>query len=271
MVDFILISMKYFAVVTLLLASATFAFGVSIEEIARLSQLNTSDDLIIEIIQKSGMDRPATSKDVILLKEKGVSERVIQHVLKASRTAQKESQRAELQTLPENMRAFYTTDKDGKRIRVVTNLDEKGRRMGGPVPKAPKYEPPPPTRSDRDDYDASREIRVIVEQRPEERPMEEEYPFDDRYGRPIPMDLFEYGYGGFYPYYPGTPFFSPFVFPHSKGKCHRCKNQLFPGTPGQTLWRTDAGYGRRSVVRAPRTHRPNKPHSHSRGMRPGPR
>jgi hypothetical protein len=202
----------------LLLLVASFAYAaVSLDDIVKLSKLKTSDEVILKLVQKEGLNKPVTSKDVVFLKQQGVSDRVIQYLVKLSDTeAQKlPPQQGKSVYIDENMRAYYTTTKSGKRIRVVTNLDESGKRMGGELPPDP--EPPqeqPMARYER----PPQEIRVVVEDpRREEDYAEPEYPeyVDDRYvmpGYPLYSPYFSTPY---YPYYPkqhhnkGHRFFDP--------------------------------------------------------------
>jgi hypothetical protein len=110
-----------------------------------LGQLNTADDLILEIIYEEGVDRPIDAKDVIYLKEHGLSEKIISYLWKQS-FQDKEflpPQEGESTIVGENLRSYPSTDKFGKKTMVLTNLDEEGRRMGPPPPPAPErgYEP----------------------------------------------------------------------------------------------------------------------------------
>jgi hypothetical protein len=212
----------------LLLASFCFA-SVSMDEIIKLSELKTSDDVILQLIQKEGLDKPVTSNDVVYLKQHGVSDRVVKYMMKLNgkeATVQLPPQEGEATQLSENMRSYYTTGKNGKKIRVVTNLDKTGKRMGGEV--LPEPEPAP-----REQQKAPQEVRVIVENeprqyddyaRPEPQYPEEEY-VDDKY---LPPSAFPPDYLQYYPSY------APYYYPYQNYRPHR--NQF---DPNQANWRYD--------------------------------
>ena len=63
---------------------STFAQAVSVEQIVKLAELQTKDELILQMVEREGLDRPLTTDDVIMLREKGASERVIDYLLKLS-------------------------------------------------------------------------------------------------------------------------------------------------------------------------------------------
>jgi len=217
--------MKYVLPGLLLIFLTTSCFAISVEQIAKLSKQKTSDELVIQLIQKEGLDKPVTSKDVLYLKEKGVSEKVIQYLVKLS-TPEKHKmmpQQGDSEWISDNMRAYYTTTKDGKRVKVVTNRDQNGKRLGGELP--PQPEPKPEERFAQYAYDIPREVHVVVEQEPQEREEPEPYPQEEYVNNGIPL----YG-GGYYPSY-----YSPFVpycpprFPH-RNNFHSFPNQNGPGT-----------------------------------------
>lgn len=219
------------ACLVLLFVSIAYA-AVSLEDIVQLSKSKTRDDVILQLIQKEGLTKPVTSKDIVYLKQKGVSDRVIQYLMKLS--ADKESPVAE-----KNLRSYYTTNKNGKRIRVVTNLDENGKRMGGPVPPDPA-----PQREDQAVYQPPsappQEIRVVVENGSERRdPYEEEYPeyVDDRYTMPPFPSYYPYS-SPYYPYYPLIP------------RQHHHKGKHFPKDPNQPNWNFD--YSKNRPIVEPR-------------------
>jgi hypothetical protein len=190
--------MKSFLTIILLLF-ASFAFAaVSLDEIVKLSKLKTSDDVIIHLIQKEGLNRPVTSKEVIYLKEQGVSDRVVQYLVKVSDTKTQSSEYVD-----KDLRAYYTTTKDGKRVRVITNIDEQGKRMGGEIPPQPEPEPEPQKQAS---YERSpQEIRVVVEDSRYERETAYEEPpeyVDDKYVMPPYPQYDSYYYSSPYiPYY----------------------------------------------------------------------
>jgi len=136
--------MKYFVLLCFLLAPLT-GICISVEEVGRLAELQAAEDFILQIIQTEEIDRPLTAKDVIYLKERGLSEKVIDYLWKQS-FQEKEflpPQEGESTMIDESLRSYNSTDKSGNKILVLTNLDENGRRMGPPPPPKPELEPQP--------------------------------------------------------------------------------------------------------------------------------
>jgi hypothetical protein len=180
---------------------STFAQAVTVEQIAKLAELQTKDELILQMVQREGLDRPLTTDDVIMLREKGVSEGVIDYLLKLSNTtsAIPQKQEGESVWIDKNIRAYHARDKKGKPILVVTNLDEKGKRMGPPPPPTPEVlyvpeEQPKPVQ----------EVHVTVtHEQPEAPPYDEEYQEEPQ--SPYYDSYYPAGYypGGYYPYDPG--------------------------------------------------------------------
>jgi hypothetical protein len=194
--------MKIFLTLLVFLVSLSFCMAaVSTAEIVKLTKLKTSDDVIIQLIQKNGLDKKITSKDIVYLKEQGVSDRVIRYLLKISQAKSEKLPKQETPStwLSENLRSYYTTGKDGKRVRVVTNLDENGLRIGGEAPPEPPEPQKAPVYARQEE---PREIYVTVrneQPQPEEAPpYQTEEPY---YNDGIPLN----GYypGGYFPYYPG--------------------------------------------------------------------
>lgn len=189
--------MKSLLAVLLLLFFAAVSYALTVEEIARLSKLKTSDDLLIQIIQKDKLAKPLSSKDILFLKEQGVSDRVIGYLVETSGAKQKGDYMAE------NLRVAYATDKKGKQHRVVTNMDEKGNRLGPELSPEAKQEtvqyqsPEPP-----------REVYVILKDESDRgtNDYEEDYSEPAPYQSGIPL------YNGYYPGY--SPYFVPYYFPH---------------------------------------------------------
>ena len=194
--------MKFALAAFLVLTIVSASSAVTLDDIVKLSKLKTSDSTIISLLQKDPLKSPVSTKDVVFLKENQVSDAVIDYLL---RTSNEESQiltkqEGESTQLSENLRSYYTTNKNGKRVRVVTNLDEKGKRMGKPLPPEantavkeyqPVEEPP-------------REIIVTVRHEEPIPPEIEDYP-EEPITNGIPLD---YAYGSsYYPSYPYSPYF----------------------------------------------------------------
>ena len=174
--------------------------AVSVDQIGKLAELKTKDDLILELVQREGLDRSLTAEDIILLREKGVSERVIEYLMNLSPSESKimPKQEGESVYITKDLRAFQTRDKKGKPILMVTNLDENGKRMGPPPPPNPEPEVV------RETEPPSREVLVTVRhEEPQRYEDDEEYQEDPYYDSGIPLYP-EYG-GGYYPYYPYYP------------------------------------------------------------------
>jgi hypothetical protein len=202
--------MKTFIFILSLFLICNFAQAVTVEQIAKLVELQTKDELILQMVQREGLDRPLTTDDVIMLREKGVSEKVIDYLLKLSSTSNTVQQKQEGDSvwLDKNLRAYHSRDKKGKPILVVTNLDEKGKRMGPPPPPTPEIvyvpeeQPKPP-----------QEVHVTVTH---EQP---EPPYDEYLEEPPSPYYDSYYPGGYYPggYYP----YDPGLYPPSHPNCDR--------------------------------------------------
>ncbi|MCI0415739.1 hypothetical protein L0222_23440 [bacterium] len=187
-------------ILTLLLVS-TFAQAVSVEQIGKLSELKTKDDLILELVQREGLDRPLTAEDVIFLREKGANERVIEYLLNLSPRASSvvPKQEGESVWIEKNLRAYRTRDKRGKPIVVVTNLDENGKRMGPPPPPTPEE-----THVAPEELRPVQEVLVTVRHQ-EPQPYEEEYVEEPEYvNSGIP--LYPSYYPSYYPYVNQNPY-----------------------------------------------------------------
>jgi hypothetical protein len=190
------------ALVLCFLLAVSSVEAVTVEQIGKLAELKTQDDLILELVQREGLDQPLTAEDVIVLREKGVSERVIHYLINLTprQTEIMSKQEGESVYISKNIRAFTTRDKKGKPILMVTNLDEQGKRMGPPPPPNPEPEPY------RETEPQPREVIVTVRhEEPEPYVDDPEYMEDPYYDPGIPLYP-AYG-GGFYPYYPVAPKF----------------------------------------------------------------
>jgi hypothetical protein len=200
----------------------------------------------------------------VYLKEQGVSDRVVQYMLKVSKADMHSlpPQESKSTQLEGNMRSYYTTGKDGKKVLVVTNLDENGKRMGGEVPPPPVEAVPQETKQK-----APQEVRVIVEnaEQPSGYDYRNEYPeepdyVDDRYN---PPSYYAPGYPA-YPYYGAGSYYSPYLYdyPYRHNKSYR------PVDPNQPQWRYDQHLNRPQPTQrpAPRTG-PTQTPAHG-GVRP---
>ena len=72
---------KYWMAVLVLLTAVSLSFAITPDEIVRLTQLKTSDDVLSQLIQVSPLDKPLTPSQVILLKENGVSETILESLI----------------------------------------------------------------------------------------------------------------------------------------------------------------------------------------------
>jgi len=222
--------MRAFLSTIFFLIAFSVCYAISIDDVIKLSKMKTSDDLIIDLIQKDGLDKPVTPSEVVYLKEQGVSERVIQYMLKVSNPEKEKlpPQEGESVSISDKFRAYYTRNKDGKLVKVITNLDEEGKRIGG---EAPPAEPEEQQIASTKAYEQPREMRVVVEQEPDRRKQDyqEVYSEDyrDRYSRPSDYDYYEapfYSTGiplyGYYSYPYSYPSYFQFPF-HTRFKQHR--------------------------------------------------
>lgn len=224
--------MKYSLPIVLVLFLAGVSFAITKDEVVKLSKLKTSDELIVEVIQKEGLDNPISSKDVVYLKEQGVSDRVIRYMMKVSESARPTtpSPNGKSEMVGENLRAYTYTTKDGRKIRMVTNLDQNGKRMGGELPPPVEQE-----QAKQEAYQpASPEVRIVIDtphardMGPEYTPEEwEKYGLADYYWRYQPMpEVPEYGYTPFQSYdsyYPYAPYYGPTPYSYY-GKRHGYNN-----------------------------------------------
>jgi hypothetical protein len=194
--------MKQILACLFVLAIVSSCSAISIQEIVQLSKLNTSEELLLDLIHRTKLDHAVTLQEVVLLKEAGVKERVIQYLVKLSHpdTVRLPESEGESVWISDNMRVYQTRDKEGKIIKVVTNLDENGERVGGEVPPTPP--PQPEERYPEYVSEEPREIYVTVRHE-DSRDPGRDYDSTD-YSNPYYGGIPIY-YGG---YYPGT-FWSP--------------------------------------------------------------
>ena len=219
--------------------------AVSLQQVVKLSKLKTSDDVIIQLIQKEGLEKPITSRDVVYLKEQGVSDRVIAYLMKISA----EKPEGKSTYLSKNLRTYYTTTKDGKKVKVVTNLDENGKRIGGALPPEERMEPEPA-------YQTSEPKEVYVIVRTEEPQQRRDYEVE--YAPPIPARGIPL-YNTYYPSYP-TPYFP--YYPYSTFYKHRPPSSRPPS--GESTVTTE---GLRNLVRPRQVQTPRSVPGSSAGTR----
>jgi hypothetical protein len=205
------------------------ASAITVEEVVKLTKLHTSDDVILKAIEKSKLDKPLSSKDIVYLKEQGVSDRVISALMEKKEEKEKEG----------FLRVYHTTDKKGKRVTVVTNLDESGHRMGGDIPPEVYV----PERSESNNaYELPKEIHVTIQQEAQpERGSRDDY-YQEEQPAPNGIPLYDMNYPAYYPGYPLYSGYGGSFFPRS----HRCCRTPFPGSfqrnSGQVDWNFNAGY-----------------------------
>lgn len=180
--------------VAFILATAGCCFGLTLDDVVKLSRNGASADLIIEVVRQEGMAAKIGGHEAAYLKEQGVQDSVIEYLLMLRPSRVKASVQAG-KAVVDNMRVYYTTGKSGEPIRVITNLDEHGGRLG----------PPPPAPAQAPDY-----AFLETYQPPVISPVREvvvsEYP-EDMYEDDIYYPFATY-YGGYYPYpswYPSAP------------------------------------------------------------------
>ena len=220
--------------------------GISVKEVERLAELNTQEDLILQIIADEGVDHPISSRDVIELRERGFSETIIDALWKHSHQNKDylPPQESESTIVGENLRSYQSTDKAGNKITVLTNLDESGRPMNPPPPPPPErlYEPQPEPAYYQPEpqivYVPARQEPAWATQEEDAR-MYQDYP----YGTGFPTY-----YGGYYDY-PVT--YSVFSYPTVNPRFgSHCSTGGFLGhRGGSPLWRSPGarigGGGRR--------------------------
>lgn len=212
--------------------------AITVEEIARLSVLKTSDDIILQLVRQNPPEKPLSPAQIIYLRENGVSETIVSALLQDASQGHPEilpKQDGESHWIDGSARYYYTTTADGQKKMVVTNLDENGRPMGPPPP--PRLEPveqiEPPPRA----YQTPQEVHVVVEM---QRDNQFERSYDDNYG-PLPgysgaAMPYDYSYAppyGFIPDYPGSSFgfhlFPQFTVVHpGMGFGHHSFSRHFP-------------------------------------------
>lgn len=239
--------MRFFALFCFILIPLS-VMGISVKEVERLAELNTEQDLILQIISDEGVDHPISSIDVIELRERGFSEAIIDALWKHSHQNKDylPPQEGESTIVGENLRSYQSTDKAGNKITVLTNLDENGRPMNPPPPPPPErvYEPPPePTYVQQEPQvvyvPAQRQEPAWATQEEDAR-MYQDYP----YGTGFPT------YYGGYGYYAPPVTYSVFSYPtfHQRFGSHCSTPGGWLGQRGGSpLWRSPGrmGGGRR--------------------------
>lgn len=198
--------MKSLIATLILVALVSTCSAMTIDDIVKLTELKTADKIILSLLEKEPLKTPFTTKEVLFLKQNKVSDVVIDYLLQTTERKDQvlPKQEGESTQISENLRTYYTTNKKGKRVRVVTNLDEKGKRMGKPIPPAEYREEKQYEKVE----EAPREIVVTVRHEEPVQPEPDEYPEPPTNG--IPLD---YVYGP--SYYPYSPFFpTPVLSPN---------------------------------------------------------
>jgi hypothetical protein len=190
---------KYLFAGLCLLVSISPSWAIQLEEIVRLTEMKTSDEIILQLLSQNRLDKPLTTSDVLYLKEKGVSDQVITSLLTEA-SADKYNlppQEGESYWLNATTRYYYTIGEDGNKRMVVTNLDEQGNPMGPPPP--PRPEPAQYT------YEAPQEAYAPL---PSVQPQ-----LQPAYGQTYAPQM---SYPADFSYYPAptiyTPYYNPFPF-----------------------------------------------------------
>jgi len=225
--------MKIILPLLILLFFVSLASAITVEQIGKLAKLHTSDEVILQAIQKSKLDHPLTSKDIVYLKEQGVSDRVLSALM---------DKKDEKYQTEDAWRVYHTTDKKGKRVTVVTNLDENGHRMGGEVP-AEEYVAEP---AQKESSLFPKEIHVTIENTPSERPVDDNYEEE-----PPPPGIPLYNNFNYPSYYPMVPIYGDGSYSRFRNCCRGQIPGPFPDAfrgngpglnSGQPNWNYNAGY-----------------------------
>lgn len=208
--------MKYWMGVLVLLTAVSLSFAITPDEIIRLTQLKTSDDVLSQLIQASPLEKPLTPAEVILLKENGVSEPVLESLIMSGTVGQNQGtlppQEGESHWLNDAARFYYTTTTEGEKRLVVTNLDESGKRMGPPPPPRNESEhqmayTPPAYEAPQQTYSAPEPPRYYEQPAyPSYGGPSNWYPPYDPYANYAPPYYNSYYSDGFIPDYPGSSF-----------------------------------------------------------------
>lgn len=235
--------MRFFAFLCFLLIPFA-CMGISVKEVERLAELNTEENLILQMIYDEGVDHPIGAKDVIELRERGLSENIIDSLWKHSHQNKDylPPQEGESTIVGENLRSYQSTDRAGNKITVLTNLDENGRPMNPPPPPPPEreYEPQPEvayaSQQPQVAYVPARREEPAWATQEEDGRMYQDYP----YGTGFPT---YYG-GGYYPVS-----YSVFSYPtiHPRFGSHCSTNGWLGQRAASPLWRSSSG--RSSSVR----------------------
>lgn len=209
------ITMKHLLVLIFLIGVISAASAITSEEIVRLIQLKTSDDVLAQLIYTNPLNEPLTPSQVIYLKQNGVSERILSALLNGLtlRSETLPPQDSESYWLNESARYYYTTTKDGDKKLVVTNLDEKGNRMG-PPPPPPRKQSEREMRAEQPAYQPPPEMHVTMEpQQWNFRQQSMTSPYSNvsndypSFGPVYPTGYYnQYVVPGFIPDYPGSSF-----------------------------------------------------------------
>jgi hypothetical protein len=228
--------MRFFAFLCFLLIPFA-CMGISVKEVERLAELNTEENLILQMIYDEGVDHPIGAKDVIELRERGLSENIIDSLWKHSHQNKDylPPQEGESTIVGENLRSYQSTDRAGNKITVLTNLDENGRPMNPPPPPPPEreYEPQPEvayaSQQPQVAYVPARREEPAWATQEEDGRMYQDYP----YGTGFPTY-----YGGYYPVS-----YSVFSYPtiHPRFGSHCSTNGWLGQRAGSPLWRSSSG------------------------------
>ncbi|HET6267377.1 MAG TPA: hypothetical protein VFG11_06630 [Acidobacteriota bacterium] len=180
--------MRQFLLAAFLFCVCSALQAITVDQVIQLASSKTSDDLMIQTIRKDPLAQPIGTDEILKLKNAGVSEAVIQELVRQSDDLKAGTQASS----GSQIRTYYTTNKDGKQVRMLTNLDDQGKRIGGTSTQepAPVFELPPPSPE-------------IIVQKPHEP--------EPEYQEPYPQNGIPLYSGSYYP--GGYPIYGPGYIP----------------------------------------------------------
>ncbi len=135
------------AMACLLAGAFTGAAGVpTVDEMAALLKAGVGEGVVLKQVRASGARLDLTARDLLALKAAGASDSLLEALMEDPGSE-------------EPFRIFSSVNERGETVLHVTNLDERGRRIGGEVPDPSPFNVVAPSRQAeaseprRDDYD----------------------------------------------------------------------------------------------------------------------